>query len=279
MRAAAIWKRFRKEKLALASFFYLIALIVIALIAPWISPHDPQAQNLNAVMQPPDAHHWFGTDELGRDVLSRLLFGSRAAIEAGFVAILIPLVIGVPIGIVSGYIGGVLDDIFMRVVDAILSFPAILLALGITGALGVSLKNAMIAIGIVFTPQFARLARGQTLQIRKSAYVEAAQIAGAGPFWIMCKHIIPNTLSPIIVQASFSFSFAVLVEASLSFLGLGAQSPQISWGMMLQQAYTKIYQNAWLMVFPGLAILFTVLAGNFFGDGLRVAVDPKMKRT
>lgn len=278
MRLAVIWKRFSKEKLALASFFYLIALAVIALIAPWIAPYDPQVQNLSAVMQSPSIHNWFGTDELGRDLLSRLLFGSRSAIEAGFVAILIPLIIGVPLGIVSGYIGGVIDDIFMRIVDAILSFPAILLALGITGALGVSLKNAMIAIGIVFTPQFARLSRGQTLQIRNTPYVEAAQISGAGPFWIMFKHIIPNTLSPIIVQASFSFSFAILVEASLSFLGLGAQPPQISWGMMLQQAYAKIYQNTWLMVFPGLAILFTVLAGNFFGDGLRVAVDPKIKR-
>ncbi|MFM1652586.1 ABC transporter permease [Brevibacillus sp. B_LB10_24] len=279
MRFQLVFARLAREKLSFVSFFFLLVLLLVAIFAPSIAPYDPEEQDLNNIMMPPNSSHWLGTDELGRDILSRLLMGSRAAIEAGFVAILIPLFIGVPLGIISGYIGGIVDDVFMRIVDGILAFPAILLALGITGALGASLVNAMIAIGIVFTPQFARLARGQTLQVRREPYVEAAKISGAGPWWIMLKHIIPNISSPIIVQASFSFSFAILVEASLSFLGLGAQAPQISWGGMLHQAYSMIFVSPWMMISPGIAILLSVLAGNFFGDGLRVAIDPKIKRT
>lgn len=274
-----VFQRLVNERLAFASLIYLLFLVFLALFARFIVPFDPEAQDLAKIMLAPNGTHWFGTDELGRDIFSRVLMGSQAAIQAGVVAILIPLVVGVPLGILSGYLGGIVDDIFMRVVDAILSFPAILLALGITGALGVSLMNAMIAIGIIFTPQFARLARGQTLQIRREPYVEAAKISGAGPLWIMVKHINPNILSPIIVQASFSFSLAIIVEASLSFLGMGAQSPQVSWGGMLQQAYSMIFVNPLMMVFPGVAILISVLAGNFFGDGIRIAIDPKMKRT
>lgn len=278
MRLELVVRRFMQERLAFASFFYLVVLVLVAIFAPWITPHNPDEQSLDEVLLPPSAKHWFGTDELGRDIFSRVLMGARASIEAGMVAILIPVLIGVPLGVISGYLGGIVDDIFMRVVDGILSFPAILLALGITGALGANLWNAMIAIGIVFTPQFARLARGQTLQVRQEAYVEAAEISGAGPMWIMVRHILPNIMPPIIVQISFSFSFAILVECSLSFLGLGAQPPQISWGSMLKDAYTMIYVSPWMTIYSGLPILMTVLAGNFLGDGLRVAIDPKIKR-
>ncbi|MDQ0272644.1 ABC transporter permease [Cytobacillus purgationiresistens] len=279
MRYRVIVQRLYHEKLAFISLVYLLFLVVLSIIAPLIVPYDPEAQDLTNVMAAPNWAHWFGTDELGRDIFTRLLLGGQAAIQAGMIGILIPLFIGVPLGIISGYVGGVIDDIFMRVVDAMLSFPAILLALAITGALGVSLWNAMIAIGIIFTPQFARLARGQTLQVRREPYVEAAKISGSGASWIMLKHILPNIASPIIVQASFSFSLAILVEASLSFLGMGAQSPQISWGGMLHQAYSMIFVNPLMMFFPGLAILVSVLAGNFLGDGLRIAIDPKIKRT
>ncbi|WP_223590429.1 ABC transporter permease [Neobacillus bataviensis] len=279
MQFRIILQRVKRERLAFVSLIYLVILVLVAVFARYIVPFDPEAQDLNQVMIAPNGSHWFGTDELGRDIFTRLLLGSQAAIQAGLIAILIPLFIGVPLGIISGYLGGIVDDLFMRVIDAILSFPAILLALGITGALGVNLWNAMIAIGIIFTPQFARLARGQTLQVRREPYVEAAKISGAGPLWIMYRHILPNIASPIIVQASFSFSLAILVEASLSFLGMGAQSPQISWGGMLHQAYSMIFVNPFMMIFPGAAILLSVLAGNFFGDGLRIAVDPKIKRT
>lgn len=278
MQIRIIAQRLMQERLAFISLIYLFILVILSIVAPFIVPYDPEAQDLTKMMMAPNGAHWFGTDELGRDIFSRILLGGQAAIQAGLIAIMIPLVVGVPLGIISGYLGGIVDDIFMRIVDAILSFPAILLALGITGALGVSLWNAMIAIGIIFTPQFARLARGQTLQVRREPYVEAAKISGAGPMWIMFRHILPNILSPIIVQASFSFSLAILVEASLSFLGMGAQSPQISWGGMLHQAYSMIFVNPMMMVFPGLAILISVLAGNFLGDGLRIAVDPKIKR-
>ncbi len=266
------------ERVAFISAIFLLILIIVSFIAPFIVPHDPFKQDLMKVMLGPSSQHWLGTDELGRDIFSRLLMGGKAAIQAGLVAIIIPVFIGVPLGIISGYFGGVIDDIFMRIVDSILAIPAILLALGITGALGISLWNAMIAVGIVFTPQFARLARGQTLQVRTEPYIEAAQISGAGVFWITLKHIIPNISPPIIVQASFNISYAILVESMLSFLGLGAQSPQISWGNMIQQAYSMININSTMIIYPGLAIVFTVLAGNFLGDGLRVALDPTYKK-
>ncbi|MBS4214185.1 ABC transporter permease [Neobacillus rhizophilus] len=273
-----VFKRLMAERLAFFSFIFLMILVIISMIAPFIVPHDPLKQDLMKVMLSPSSQHWLGTDELGRDIFSRLLMGTKAAIQAGVVAILIPLCIGVPMGILSGYLGGAVDDILMRIVDGIIAIPAILLALGITGALGISLWNAMIAIGIVFTPQFARLARGQTLQIRSEPYVEAAKISGAGAGWIMLKHIIPNITPPIVVQASFNLSYAILVEASLSFLGMGAKSPQISWGNMIQQAYSMINMNAWMIIYPGLAIMLTVMAGNFLGDGLRAALDPKFKK-
>ncbi len=278
MNMKTLFKRLTSERLAFISFIFLALLVVIALFAPLMVPFDPIKQDLMNVMLGPSQQHWLGTDELGRDIFSRLLIGSKAAIQAGLIAILIPLFIGVPMGVFSGYFGGIIDDVFMRIVDGILSIPAILLALGITGALGVSLWNAMIAIGIIFTPQFARLARGQTLQIRSEPYVEAAKISGAGVGWIMLKHIIPNIAPPIVVQASFNLSYAILVEASLSFLGLGAQSPQISWGNMIQQAYSMININAWMIIYPGTAIMLTVLAGNFLGDGLRSVLDPKYKK-
>lgn len=278
MNFKTIFKKLMAERMAFVSLIFLLILVIVAITAPYIVPHDPLKQDLTKVMLPPSAEHWLGTDELGRDIFSRLLMGAQSAIKAGLFAILIPLCIGVPMGIISGYLGGIVDDIFMRIVDGIIAIPAILLALGITGALGISLWNAMIAIGIVFTPQFARLARGQTLQVRSEPYVEAAKISGAGPIWIMVKHIIPNIAPPIVVQASFNLSYAILVEASLSFLGMGAQSPEISWGNMIQQAYSMINMNPWMIIYPGLAIMLTVLAGNFLGDGLRSALDPKVKK-
>ncbi len=278
MNFKTIFKKLMAERMAFVSLIFLLILVIVAITAPYIVPHDPLKQDLTKVMLPPSAEHWLGTDELGRDIFSRLLMGTQSAIKAGLFAILIPLCIGVPMGIISGYLGGIVDDIFMRIVDGIIAIPAILLALGITGALGISLWNAMIAIGIVFTPQFARLARGQTLQVRSEPYVEAAKISGAGPIWTMVKHIIPNIAPPIVVQASFNLSYAILVEASLSFLGMGAQSPEISWGNMIQQAYSMINMNPWMIIYPGLAIMLTVLAGNFLGDGLRSALDPKVKK-
>ncbi|MEI3613162.1 ABC transporter permease [Pseudogracilibacillus sp. SO30301A] len=272
-----VFHRFKQERIAFISFIFLVMLSVVAIFAPFIVPYDPNQQDLVNVLANPSLSHWLGTDNLGKDIFSQVMMGTRTAIQASIFAILIPLFIGVPLGIMAGYIGGLVDDIFMRIIDAIMAIPGILLALGITAALGISLWNAMIAIGIVSIPQFARLARGQTLQIRTEPYVEAAKISGAGPLWTMYKHIIPNILPPILVQASVNISFAVLTETSLSFLGMGAQSPQISWGSMIEQAYSLINLNPWLIVYPGIATALTVMAGNFVGDGLRVAIDPKLK--
>jgi len=277
MSLRTVFRRIMAERLAFAGFIFIVLLVLVAIFAPWLTPHDPAEQNLSKVLKGWSTEHWLGTDELGRDVFSRLIMGSRAAIQSGAIAILIPLFIGVPLGIISGYLGGIVDDIFMRIVDGIIAIPAILLALGITAAFGASLWNAMIAIGIIFTPQFARLARGQTLQIRKEHYVEASKISGGFTRWIILRHIIPNIAPPIVVQASFNLSYAVLIEASVSFLGLGAHDPQVSWGSMIQQGYSMIHMNPWLIIYPGMAILLTVLAGNFFGDGLRISLDPKHK--
>lgn len=273
-----VMRRFRSERLAFVSFIFLLIISIVAIFAPLITPYNPNAQNLSNILANPSFSHWMGTDNLGRDIFSRVIMGTRTAIQASLFAIIIPLSIGVPIGIIAGYLGGIIDDIFMRIVDAIIAIPGILLALGITAALGISLWNAMIAIGIVAIPQFARLARGQTLQVRTEPYVESAKISGAGPIWTMFKHIIPNISPPVLVQASANISFAVLAETSLSFLGMGAQSPQISWGSMIQQAYSMINLNPWLIVYPGVATALTVMAGNFVGDGLRVAIDPKLKK-
>ncbi|RFU62944.1 ABC transporter permease [Peribacillus glennii] len=274
-----IFKRLMAERLAFISFIFLGILVIIALLAPYIVPYEPFKQDLTKVMSPPSTEHWLGTDGLGSDIFSQLLMGSQTAIKAALFAIMIPLFIGVPLGILSGYFGGIIDDIFMRIVDGIIAIPAIILALGITSALGVNLMNAMMAIGIIFTPQFARLARGQTLQVRSEPYVEAAKISGAGSVWIMVRHIIPNISPPIVVQASFNLSIAILIETTLSFLGMGAQQPEVSWGNLIQQGYSMIDMYPWMMVYPGIAILLTILAGNFLGDGLRVALDPKQRKS
>ncbi|WDL97681.1 ABC transporter permease [Alicyclobacillus sp. ALC3] len=273
-----VFKRLMAEKLAFVSLIFLVILVIIAILAPDIIPYGPFQQDLSQVMSPPSARHWLGTDSLGRDIFSQLIMGSRTAIKAGLFSIVFPLLIGVPLGVMSGYFGGIMDDIFMRIVDGVIAVPAIILALGITSALGVNLWNAMMAIGIIFTPQFARLARGQTLQIRSEPYVEVAKISGSGPLWIISKHIIPNISPPIIVQASFNLSIAILIETTLSFLGMGAQPPDVSWGSLIQQGYTMMDVDPWMMVYPGIAIMLTILAGNFLGDGLRVALDPKYRK-
>lgn len=278
MRLKAVAKAFYREKIAFFSLIYMLIWLFIALFAHALVPYDPTEQDLLNTFQPPSKEHLLGTDQLGRDILSRAIMGSQTTFKAGFMAVIIPVLIGVPLGILSGYFGGWIDDIFMRIVDGILSFPGILLALAITGVLGVSLTNAMIAIGIIMTPEFARLSRGQTKQIRSAAYIDASFISGGGSFWIMIKHVIPNIMPPLVVQISFSFSIAILIESGLSFLGLGAQSPQVSWGSLLKEGYAMIYAYPWMIYFPAFALSSMILAGNFVGDGLRVALDPKVKQ-
>ena len=262
---------------AVLALFFLVALFALALAAPLIAPYPPTAQNLGNTLAEPSWEHWMGTDDLGRDVLSRLIHGAPATLYASFLAVGIACLIGIPIGLAAGFAGGWLDDVISRVVDTLLSFPAIVLAIGVTGALGIGLTNGMISVGIVFSPLLARLVRAQTLVVKQELYVDAARCFGASPVRIVVHHIVPNAIQPVIVQVTLLLAAALLAEASLSFLGLGVQPPNPSWGAMLARAYNYLEIAPEQMYAPGLAILLTALSFNALGESLRVALDPTMK--
>lgn len=256
---------------------YLLALLALALAAPWIAPHAPTVQDPGAVLAPMSAKHLLGTDDLGRDVFSRLIHGAPLTLAASFLAVGVATVIGLPLGLLAGFLGGWFDEAISRVIDTLLSFPAIVLAIGVTGALGVGLTNSMIAVGLVFAPTLARLVRGQTLIVRRELYVDAARCFGAGRTRLILRHILPNAVQPVIVQMTLLLAAALLAEASLSFLGLGVQPPQPSWGAMLARAYQYMEIAPEQMYAPGIAILLTALAFNTLGEALRVALDPTLR--
>ncbi|MCX7228571.1 MAG: ABC transporter permease [Burkholderiales bacterium] len=253
----------------------LVLVSLLAVFAPWIAPYDPLATSWAAVRKAPSAAHWFGTDEVGRDLLSRTIWGARASLSAGVIAVTIAVGVGVPIGMLAGYVGGWVDAVIGRLTDAMLAVPFLILAIALAAFLGPSLGNAMIAIGVTATPIFVRLARGQVLAARAEDWVEAARAVGNPPARILLRHILPNILPPVMVQATLAVAAAIIAEASLSFLGLGQQPPAPSWGSMLNTAQRFLTQAPWMAVFPGIAIFLTVLAFNLFGDGLRDALDPK----
>lgn len=253
----------------------LLAVALLALLAPWVAPYDPLATSWSLVRKAPSAAHWFGTDEVGRDLLSRVIWGGRASLSAGVIAVAIAVGVGVPVGMLAGYLGGWVDAIISRLTDAMLAVPFLILAIALAAFLGPSLGNAMIAIGITATPIFVRLARGQVLAARAEDYVEAARAVGNPPARILMRHILPNILPPVLVQATLAVAAAIIAEASLSFLGLGQQPPAPSWGSMLNTAQRFLTQAPWMAIFPGLAIFLTVLAFNLFGDALRDALDPR----
>jgi len=248
--------------------------VVLALFAPWIAPYDPIATSFATVRKAPSAAHWFGTDEIGRDVFARVVFGARASLLAGVVSVLISLSIGVPVGLVAGYAGGATDMLISRVTDALLACPFLILAIALAAFLGPSLTNAMIAIGISATPIFIRLTRGTTLAIKAEDFVLAARAIGNPPWRIAIRHVLPNIVPPLLVQATLAIAAAVIAEASLSFLGLGQQPPQPSWGSMLNTAKNYIDNAPWMAVWPGVSIFLLVLSFNVVGDGLRDALDP-----
>jgi peptide/nickel transport system permease protein len=259
--------------------FGLVIVVLVALIAlsaDVIVPYKPSQIQPVGILAAPSSPYPLGTDAIGRDVLSRIILGTRVSILAGAVSVGVALSAGVLIGLVAGYNRGWVDDLLMRMVDALYSFPALLLALAITAILGPGLTNVMLAIGIVFTPSFARLVRGQALSVRERDFVMAARVMGAGPWRIMGVHIWPNITAPIVVQASLQVAAAIVIEAGLSFLGLGVQPPAPSWGSMLKDGYQYMEQAPWLAFAPGAAIFVTVLAFNLFGDGLRHALDPRL---
>ena len=253
----------------------LLTVLVLALLAPWLAPYDPLATSWSAVRKAPSAAHWFGTDEVGRDLLSRVIWGARASLSAGLVAVLIAVAVGLPLGMVAGYLGGWIDMVIGRLTDAMLAIPFLILAIALAAFLGPSLSNAMIAIGVTATPLFVRLARGQVLQARAEDWVEAARSVGNPRARILVRHILPNILPPVMVQATLTIASAIIAEASLSFLGLGQQPPAPSWGSMLNTAQRFLTQAPWMALFPGAAIFLTVLAFNLFGDALRDALDPR----
>lgn len=262
---------------AALALVYLLALLALAIGAPWIAPHAPTVQNPMAVLQPMSAGHLLGTDDLGRDVFSRLIHGAPLTLAASFLAVAVATVVGLPLGLLAGFLGGWFDEAISRIIDTLLSFPAIVLAIGVTGALGVGLTNSMIAVGLVFAPTLARLVRGQTLIVRSELYVDAARCFGASRTRLILRHILPNTVQPVIVQMTLLLAAALLAEASLSFLGLGVQPPQPSWGAMLARAYQYMEIAPEQMYAPGIAILLTALAFNTLGEALRVALDPTQR--
>jgi peptide/nickel transport system permease protein len=271
-------RRFRGERAAVVALGFLVLVTLAAILAPALAPYDPDAQSLQGRLAAPSGEHWMGTDDLGRDVFSRLLFASRVSLLAALQATAIGVVLGVPIGLAAGFARGPLDAIAGRVADAIMSIPALLLALAIVGVLEPNLTSAMIAIGIVYAPRLFRVTRAAALSVREETYVEAARSVGAGPGRIIGGHVLPNVLSPLIVQVSLAMGVAILFEAGISFLGLGVQPPDASWGSMLGRSTRFFEQAPYLVVFPGVAILLTVLSFNVLGDGIRDSLGREIRR-
>ena len=271
------WRRLRRRRGALVGLAVVVIFVALALFAPWIAPADPIATSWGAIRKAPSAAHWFGTDELGRDVLSRVIWGTRASMLAGVVSVSISLLLGVPIGLAAGFLGGVVDSVISRVTDAFLACPFLILAIALAAFLGPSLTNAMIAIGVSATPIFVRLTRAQVINVAVEDYIEAARAVGNSPLRIALRHVLPNITAPVIVQATLAIAAAVIAEASLSFLGLGQQPPAPSWGSMLNTAKNYVDQAPWMALWPGLSIFFLVLAFNLLGDGLRDALDPRQR--
>ncbi|KAB2849343.1 MAG: ABC transporter permease [Hyphomicrobiaceae bacterium] len=277
-------RRLFRRKPAVFGLAVILLMVSLALLAPLIAPYDPAALNYTALRKPPSLEHFFGTDKLGRDQFSRILYGAQASLLAGVISVSVAIFCGVPIGMVAGYVSGqgrlgtLVDSLISRITDAMLASPFLILAIALASFLGPSLRNAMIAIGIAATPTFIRLARGQVLAVKAEDYVEAARAVGNSGARVLLRHVLPNILPPVIIQASLAIAAGIIAEASLSFLGLGQQPPAPSWGKMLDDARELFEQAPWLALFPGLAIFLTVLSFNLLGDGLRDALDPREQR-
>ncbi len=271
------WQRFRRHRTALIGLGLLVVLVGLSLAAPLLTGYDPERQNLARALRPVSAEHPLGTDHLGRDMLARLLYGGRLSLMIGFLAVAMGLAIGVPLGVISGFRGGLTDLVIQRFADILLSFPGFLLAISLVAMLGVGLQNVIISVGITGVPQFIRLVRASVLAIREQTFVEAAVALGQRQAPIMFRHVLPNALAPVIVQATLNLGSAILLAAGLGFLGLGVQPPTAEWGTMLGEGRQYIFRDPALTTFPGLAIFLAVLGFNLFGDGLRDALDPRLR--
>jgi peptide/nickel transport system permease protein len=275
MRRHQLRKRFFERKLAIVGLIASVGLVLLAVFAPWIAPFDPTKVDFEATFQAPSWDHWFGTDSLGRDYLSRVIFGARAAMQVGVGAVVLGFVIAVPIGLISGYFRGWTDAIIMRATDALLAFPFVILTIGFAVIFGPKLFIALIAIGISIVPRLVRVVRGEALSLREEEYVAAAVAGGARHRTILFRHILPNMRNTLLVQATVLIPVTIIIESTISFLGLGVQPPQPSWGVMLARAQTELSASAYLAIFPGLAIAAATISFNLFGDGLRDVLDPK----
>jgi len=263
--------RFVHDRVAMAGAAFLAALVVIAAFAPWVAPHSPTA-NFPQLNAGPSAHHWLGTDDIGRDILSRIIFGARISLEVATLVVLLALIVSLPIGLIAGYFGGGTDNLLMRIMDAMFAFPPLLFAITIAALLGKSLHHEIIAISFISIPGFARVIRGQVLSVREETYVEASRSVGAGSVRMIIRHVLPNVASPLIVQGALALGYTLLADAALSYLGLGVPPPAPSWASMLQEAYGFVYSDPWAAIVPGVAIALTVLSFNLVGDGLRDAL-------
>lgn len=271
------WRSFRKNKLAVIGAIIVLFFIMLAVFAPVIAPYGFKDQVLSKRLLAPSALHWFGTDDFGRDILSRVIYGARISLWVGFLAVVGSIIVGCLLGIIAGYYGKWIDTVISRIFDIMLAFPSILLAIAIVAVLGPSLKNALIAIAIINIPNFGRLIRSRVLSVKQEEYIVAAKAVGMSNFRILFRHVLPNSMAPIIVQGTLAIATAIIEAAALGFIGLGATAPEPEWGKMLSDARPFLMQAPWTMVFPGLAIMLTVLGFNLMGDGLRDALDPRMK--
>lgn len=271
------WRRFKKSKTAMVGLGVVLLFVIIAIFAPWIAPQGINQQNLSIRLLPPSSEHWFGTDDMGRDIFSRIVHGARISLTVGFFAVVLSALVGSILGILAGYYGRWIDTIISRIFDILLAFPSILLAIAVVAALGPSLRNALIAIAVINIPNFGRLIRSKVLSIKEEEYILSARAIGMSDVRILFSHILPNSMTPIIVQGTLAIATAIIEAAALGFLGLGAQPPEPEWGKMLSDARIYFLNAPWTMIFPGLAIMLTVLGFNLMGDGLRDALDPKMK--
>lgn len=273
------WRKFQQQKLAVAAMVFIALLVLLAILAPWLVPFDPENFfDYDALNSPPDATHWLGVDSLGRDIFSRILMGARISLAAGFVSVALGALVGTVLGLLAGYYEGWWDRLVMRLSDVLLAFPGILLAIGVVALLGSSMVNVIIAVAIFSVPAFARLVRGSTLALKHMTYIEAMRSIGASDFVILMRHILPGTISPIVVYGTMRIGTSIITAASLSFLGLGAQPPTPEWGAMLNEARADMLMAPHVALFPALAIFLTVLAFNLVGDGLRDALDPKIEQ-
>ena len=277
MQKREFWSRFRNNRLAMSGLFLVLGMFVVALAAPWLAPYDPGFINLKEMLMPPSQAHLLGTDTLGRDVLSRIIYGARVSLMVGFVAVGIATLIGVIVGCLAGYYGRWIDQVCMRLVDVMLCFPTLFLILAVIAVLGPSIWNIMVVIGLTSWMGVARLVRAEFLSLREREFVIAARSLGASDARLICRHLLPNALTPVMVSATLGVAGAILVESALSFLGLGVQPPTPSWGNIITMGQDNIEITWWLSFFPGLAILVTVMSYNLLGEGIREAIDPRLK--